>query len=191
MVVFDATMLLLLLRPGISPPLDPVTGEPVEQAETRLAHHVANLEMSKTRVIIPTPALSELLVRAGPAGTALVVQIQKSSVFRIAPFDTRAAIELAAMTHAALTAGEKRSGVLAPWTKVKFDRQIIAIAKVESATAIYSDDNSLIAFAEASGIKVIRLADLPIPQQAQPELPLPAPEQTQRSNEDNPESTDR
>src|SRR5689334_24016821 len=121
MVVFDATMLMLLLRPGINAPLDPKTGKPVEQAEARLAHHLTSLEKSKTRIIIPAPALSEILVRAGPTGTRLVAQIQKSSVFRIAPFDTRAAIELAAMTHAALTAGEKRSGVQAPWAKVKFD----------------------------------------------------------------------
>jgi hypothetical protein len=178
MVVFDATMLLLLLRPGVKAPLDPSTGKPVEEAEARLAHHVANLEKSKTRIVIATPALSELLVRAGPAGTALVAQIQKSAVFRIAPFDTRAAIELATMTHAALTAGEKRNGIQAPWSKVKFDRQIVAIAKVENATAIYSDDNSLIAFAEANGITAIRLADLPLPpQQAQSELPLSVPEQ--------------
>ena len=185
MVVFDATMLLLLLRPSVSAPLDPTTGKPVEQADARLAHHVAALEKSKTRIIIPTPGLSELLVRAGPAGAALVAQIQRSSVFRIAPFDTRAAIELAAMTNSALSAGEKRSGVLAPWTKIKFDRQIVAIAKVENANAVYSDDNSLITFAQASGIKTIRLADLLLPpQQAQPELPLHAAERTQKSNGD-------
>ena len=143
------------------------------------------LEKSKTRIIIPTPGLSELLVRAGPAGAALVAQIQRSSVFRIAPFDTRAAIELAAMTNSALSAGEKRSGVLAPWTKIKFDRQIVAIAKAENANAVYSDDNSLITFAQASGIKTIRLADLLLPpQQAQPELPLHAAERTQKSNGD-------
>ena len=60
--------------------------------------------------------------------------------------------------------------------KIKFDRQIVAIAKVQQATAIYSDDNQLIMFAEANAIACIRVADLPIPESArQQRLPLEPP----------------
>ncbi len=37
MVVFDTTFTLILLRPGVQPPLDPGTGKPVEHAEARIA----------------------------------------------------------------------------------------------------------------------------------------------------------
>jgi len=64
MVVFDATMLLLLLRPNSGRPRDSA-GNPVSQVEERIAHLVQRLERMRTRIIVPTPALSEVLVHAG------------------------------------------------------------------------------------------------------------------------------
>jgi hypothetical protein len=103
--------------------------------------------------------------------------IQRSSAFRIGAFDTRAAIELAQMTNASLTTRrERREAGDAPWSKIRFDRQIVAIAKVYSATTIYSDDENLITFAEQQGIPSVRIRDLPIPESArQPQLPLTPP----------------
>lgn len=65
MVVFDASVLLLLLDPDASPPNDPATGQPIEHAKARIEHLIATLERQRTKVIIPTPVLSEVLVRAG------------------------------------------------------------------------------------------------------------------------------
>jgi len=181
MVVFDATMLSMLLRPGTRAPLDPATGAPVEHAEVRVAEMVRRLQKAKTVIIVPTPALSELLVKAGTAGPGILQAVQRSSAFRIEGFDIRAAVELAQMTNEVATAADKRAGIDAPWTKIKFDRQIIAIARVNRATAIYTDDEKLIAFAALNDIKCVRLADLPIPDSArQGELPLEA-------RDDNPE----
>lgn len=172
-VVFDATLLLLLLRPGVSPPIDPATGRPVEHADERIAQLVSDLEEAKVAIIIPTPALSELLVHAGSAGPEWVRQVTRSAAFRLAPFDTLAAIEVAEMTRVAIAAGDKRSGVSAPWVKVKYDRQIVGIAKVARADTIYSDDEDLRRFAEAQGLKVIRVAELPLPpKRAQLEIDL-------------------
>jgi hypothetical protein len=178
MVVFDTTTSLLLLRPGTNPPLDTATGNPVEHAEGRLALLVDTLGKARTRIIIPTPALSELLVYAGTGMAELVARLTKSATFRVLPFDTRAAIELAVMTRAAIDQGDKRGGVDAPWNKIKFDRQIVAIAKVAGATAIYSDDHHLCTFAKEQGLTAIGIADLPLPESVrEPELPLmlPAP----------------
>jgi hypothetical protein len=44
-----------------------------------------------------------------------------------------------------------------------FDRQIVAIAKVARATAIYSDDADVRSMAAAQDIAVIGLAELPLP----------------------------
>jgi predicted nucleic acid-binding protein len=188
-VVLDATMLLLLLRPGVSAPLDPDTGNPVEHAEERIAELVSGLEKAKIGIVIPTPALSELLVHAGTAGPELVRQITRSAAFRLAPFDTLAAIEVAEMTRGAVATGDKRNGASGPWAKIKYDRQIVAIAKVAHADTIYTDDEGLRGFAEAQGLRVIRLAELPLPaERAQLRMDLPVSEVG--PNEDEAGSTD-
>lgn len=173
-VAFDATMLLLLLRPGVRAPADPSTGRPVEHAEERIARLVGDLEKARVRIVVPTPALSELLVHAGNAGPELVEQLTRSSAFRLAPFDTLAAVEVAEMTRTALAAGDKRGGATGTWAKVNYDRQLVAIAKVVRADTIYTDDEELRKFAESQGLKVIRLAELPLPQRtARAELEPP------------------
>ena len=100
MVVIDATTLLLLLRPDLGCPIDSNTGLPVTEVRDRIEFLlIATLEKEKSKLIVPTPALSEVLVRAPPSDAPrLVEEINKAAVFRIAPFDALAAIEVAAMT---------------------------------------------------------------------------------------------
>jgi hypothetical protein len=184
MVVFDATMLLLLLRPNSGRPTDS-SGNPVTEVEERIAYLVQRLERQKSRIIIPTPSLSEVLVHAGEAGPGIVETLTRSTVFKIMPFDTVAAVEAALMTRAALSTGDKRRGLATSWAKVKFDRQIVAIAKVARVTMIYSDDADVRALAAAEDIPVIGLAELPLP--AEPELPL-APPSTEEADDSDPES---
>lgn len=175
MVVMDAGTLLLLFRPDVDPPVDPATGKPVEAIRERLGFLVKTLEKAKTKIIIPTPALSEMLVRAGHAGPPLIEEIGKHSVFKVTVFDTLAAIEVAAMTRKALQAGDKRGGLQSTWAKVKYDRQIVAIARVAQATAIYSDDRDIGAIAREVGINVISVVHLPLPpSNAQGKLALEA-----------------
>jgi hypothetical protein len=175
MVVFDATMLLLLLRPNSGRPLD-ATGAPIANVEERIAHLIQRLEKTKTQIIVPTPALSEVLVYAGAAGPRIVETLNRSVVFRIVPFDSLAAVEAALMTRAAIDTGDKRGGSAATWAKVKFDRQIVAIAKVVRATVIYSDDADVRVLAARENIAVIGLAELPLsPGEAQIEMQLEPP----------------
>jgi predicted nucleic acid-binding protein len=123
------------------------------------------LEKEKTKIIVPTPALSEILVRAGSeASDKIIEHLQRFSVFRIEPFDTRAAIEVAAMTRELLDSRQRKRGTSnATWTKIKFDRQIVAIAKVHRATAIYSDDEDVQKIAGRAKIKAFGLTDLELP----------------------------
>jgi hypothetical protein len=44
--------------------------------------------------------------------------------------------------------------LVATWAKVKFDRQIVAIAKVEKASMVYSDDEDVRKLAAAEGIPI-------------------------------------
>jgi hypothetical protein len=69
------------------------------------------------------------------------------------------------------------AGELAQRAKPKFDHQIVAIARVEKATVIYSDDEGLGRFAKRAGIKTIGVGQLPLPPiDAQGQLPLEPPE---------------
>jgi hypothetical protein len=68
MVVFDATTLLYLFDPEAKAPTDPETGSPVTRVKERIEFLVSELEKRREKIIVPTPALSELLVRAGDAG---------------------------------------------------------------------------------------------------------------------------
>lgn len=81
----------------------------------------------------------------------------------IKPFDEKAAIELAASEVEDRQKGSKRGGSAAPWAKLRFDRQIVAIAKTNGASRIYSDDDDVAKFATRLGIQVIRTWELPLP----------------------------
>jgi hypothetical protein len=182
MVVFDATMLMLLINPECGCPLDSSTGKPIEHAKERIEFLIKALEKSKTKIGIPTPALSEALVKAGSSRLQFVEKIGEFSVFEALAFDQLSAIEVAAMTKSALDSGDKKAGSSDIWSKVKYDRQIVAIARVRNATAIYTDDGGLRNLATASGLPVVCLADLEIPpEKAQGELPLQPP--TERSDD--------
>ena len=173
MVVIDATILMLFLRPDVGVPTGP-GNIPIDRPRERVAFLVNQLEKARTRVVIPAPVLSEVLVRVPPAEAQnLVEQLGTYSVFRIEPFEARAAIELAIMTRNAIDGGRdpKRRNPQATWAKLKFDRQVVAIAKVLQATTIYSDDGDIHRIAKRENIEVIGLADLPLPPE-DPQIPL-------------------
>jgi len=167
-VAFDATFLLYLFRePGtVAPPLDSA-GAPIPFAKERVAGLLAELQKTGTTIIVATPALSEIMVRAGvAAGQQYIALMGRARVFRIVPFDTKAAIETAIM-HGHAIAGEKgKAATTATHAKLKYDRQIVAIAKTEGAHTLYTDDGDQRAFAEKQGMTVRGLADLPVPTDA-------------------------
>ena len=147
-VAFDADILSLLMYPSIDPPNDPKTGQAVTHARERLEHLVEQLESKDARIVVPTPALAEFLVVAGDEAPHHLTAIQKQAVFRVAPFDTIAAVEAAAMTQAALADGDKKAGATGPWQNVKVDRQIVAVAKCHSVEEFYSRSDSVDGFVE-------------------------------------------
>ena len=165
-VVFDTNALLLLVRPGSMAAKD-ADGNPIAYACERMDGLVKQLTTDKNKIVIPTPVLSEILVRSEPSERdSLVRQFHRSSAFRVESFDERAAIELADMEMRAIAGGDKRGGVDGPWTKVKFDRQIVAIALVAGADCIYTDDGALAKFAFKHGIRTVGIGALPIPMAA-------------------------
>ena len=92
MVGVDATVLTLLLNEKADSPPDPATGKPVQKTKERVAFLVQTLHKAKQKLIIPTPVLSEVLVRTGIEGLQYVELLQRSSVFEIKDFDKLAAV---------------------------------------------------------------------------------------------------
>ena len=155
-VLFDTSILALLLRPDARPPTDPATKQPVEHARRRVDYLVREISKARDKVIIPTPVLTEILYYAGNATDEVLTKLQQSP-FMLAPFGTRAAVECA---DALRRLGHKGKGKNNPQAKVKFDRQIVAIAVVESVSVIYSDDDDIFGYGKQAGIVVVRSYEL-------------------------------
>lgn len=170
-VAVDAGVLLHLLNPDLPAPIDPETGERPTDCAARVEHLIDRISRVGGRLVIPTPALSEILVKAGAAGPDLLARLAGKKSIRVASFDEMAAVECAA-----LAGGRAARGRTSPRPKAKFDEQIVAIAVVEACEEIVSDDGDMLRLAP-SGMKVTRLAELPLPPvSAQQSFELRAPE---------------
>ena len=165
MVLIDASMLLLFMQPGARGPTD-ASGNPVAESRKRVEYVISELDRTRTKIAIPTPALSESLIRMVPQEAQRIVEmLNRKAVFSIESFDQRAAIELAVMSRDELGKKLPKTGVQT-WAKLKYDRQIVAIAKVCGASEIYSDDEDIEKLGKRAGIPVTSVAQLPLPPDA-------------------------
>lgn len=148
-VAFDSTYLIDLFNPRL-------------HGDKRVALDFLVTELSKTRVRIqiPSPCLTELLVRAGAARDKYVQQLGSSSAFDIIPYDRRAATECALLLEAAWDS-KTQKGITK--TKFKFDWMIVACAASRNIQRIYSDDGDILRYATQVGIKTVKQSDLQIP----------------------------
>lgn len=148
MVLFDAGILIKLLDPRTR-----------DVQRSKLDYLVTRLQKSRTKILIPTPALSEFYVKADPE---VLAAFKGKAAFIIAPFDEKAAFECSVSVAAAIRSGHKK-GVQAEasWQKIKFDHQIVAIAKANGATTIFSEDSGLRKFAVSLGLVAQGTDDLP------------------------------
>jgi len=114
-------------------------------------------------LIVPTPALAEFLVRANSAGHAWLAMVEKKRSFQIAAFDRRAATECADLDRIALDSKDKRQGSKDAYQKVKVDRQILAIARVNRADLLITEDVGLMHLAIACKMPTKTILDLDLP----------------------------
>jgi hypothetical protein len=141
--------------------------------EERIEDLIAAWDADRETVIIPTPALAQFLILAHNEASDYLGKISASAFFKVEAFDERAAVELAAVQirlGSTSSGRRKRSPQEGTWAKVNFDRQIVAVAKVNNAIAIYSDDKGLANFAKEMGMDCVHSWDLPAPKPRQPNL---------------------
>jgi predicted nucleic acid-binding protein len=165
---FDASVLIYVFDENAKAPLDPATGKVVTRCKERVDNLIETLQRDGEPIVVPTPALAEVLVHAQEGAPERLRIMSTSKHFRIAPFDERAAVEFAAV-QASRSSSSKTT---TPRIKAKFDDQIVAIAAVAGATVIYSDDPDIKRLA-AGRMEVKGIADLPLPpEHSQTQLPL-------------------
>jgi hypothetical protein len=156
MVAFDSTFLTFLFIPNA--PCD------TERAKDRIDYLIGSLQGSGERIVIPSPALAEILIGVGHSRSQILHELTHSPKFLIVPFDTMAALELALLAETVRKqSGKKKGDTGGTWAKVKFDWQIVAIAKAQNVSTIYSEDPDIKKLAALVGITVKSVADLPLP----------------------------
>jgi predicted nucleic acid-binding protein len=170
-IIFDSSFLVILLHSS-PPPAKDRDNKPVTQFKERVAHLAATMDVKNDIIGVPAPAMAEILVRAGNGRAKFVSVLSDTWKFQILPFDARAAIEASELIAKIKSNKEPWD----TWAKVKFDIQIVSIAKAEGVGVIYADDRDIENYADRLKIKVVRICDLPLPPPPEPEpkekLPL-------------------
>lgn len=164
-ILVDANFLVAYVHPKTS-----------DEDRARIEHLFSLAEKAKSRIIIPMPAVAEYLVGADTAGIESFNRLERKSFVFIAPFDRASAFECALLDRAALGSGDKKDGSLAPWQKVKVDRQIVAIGKACGATLLISADDGVRNNALRVGMAAKSVQELELPESAkQAKLELVVP----------------
>ncbi len=170
-VGLDANFLVAWQQPeNMDVPEDPATGLPLTKFAERVDYFIRQLEETSTRIVIPTPSLSEFLVRAGAAGAPIVALLNRNKNFRIAEFDRRAAIEAAEIIRDQRDVVGKKGSLPDTWQKAKFDMQICAIAKIEGVDRLYTGDQGLANKCRRYGITPVSFYELALPPDDTPPL---------------------
>lgn len=159
-VVLDTSVLVYLINPNAPAPLDPSTGKHVPHCQQRIEGLLEDLDESAVQLVLPTPVLSELLIRAGDRQIEVLAALSNKKSVQILPFDQFAAVENAQLRRTSLSKkarGESKK-------EVSFDLQILAIARVARAKMILSDDVNLRKRARQAGMEVHGIADLGLPE---------------------------
>ncbi|NHZ90228.1 PIN domain-containing protein [Massilia sp. CCM 8733] len=149
MILFDANVLVELSR--------------LETSETKegIQGLVSELRLSKTVIGIPAPAWAEYLCGSDASASILSTAFRSRSYVRILPFDDIGAYEAALIHQEIVSAtGNKKGRSTHPWQQVKIDRQILAIARQYRVSAIYTNDDNMIADADVLKIPCLRPQDV-------------------------------
>jgi len=183
--LFDTGFLTILFDPKARVPRTKAGVPVVDRAQERIDFLVQSLSTQKSKIVIPTPVLSEFLLLSADRWNEYLHLIRRKAVFEIAGFDEPESISL---VERCLRVGKIKAKQPGPetWAKVKFDQQIAAVAETHRVQAIYSTDEDLRRLARQLNIDCYDLPELPAPPAKQ--LPLKAPEE-ENENTSPPEGT--
>jgi len=152
-VLFDTQFLIWAIRPD-SPP------EEIPNAQDKIDFLLKTLDETKAKIFIPTPVLAEFLSGLTQDDESTKNEYINAIMrnFSLASFNTMCAIE-----HAEVV---KFKSSEHPWQKVKFDFQIVTIAKVNSVDMVYTHDSDIKRLCETNEINVTLVSELKLPEPA-------------------------
>lgn len=137
---------------------NPENGVEIADPMRRVEALIDMVESSGGSIIIPTPVLAEYLVGIDKNDHQTHLNlIQRQSCFEIANFDEIAAIECAQMPSLKELKLMLKSDTA---NKVKFDRQIISIAKSLNVDEVWTHDKGVFNRCKELGMVVKSLADI-------------------------------
>ena len=157
-LLLDNNILIQILAPSAQGLTDPTTKEQLDRVAERAKALVDEVERTGALLVIPAPVLSEFLMGvAAEQFQRYLDTLYGSACFEIVDFDTMAAIECAKLPT------RQELARIAPnqlASKLKYDRQIVAIALAAGVDEIWTHDNSLGQIATTKGMVVKSLADI-------------------------------
>ena len=154
-VLVDANFIIAYANPKTS-----------KDNRARIEYFLERAEKAKCKVVFPMPAIAEYLVGADLAGVDFLNRLDKKACLIMADFNRAAAFELSQIDRAALNTGDKKDETVAPWQKIKIDRQIVAIGKSLGARLVISADNSVRNNALRVGMDALAIEELELPESA-------------------------
>lgn len=159
-IVLDSSVLIYLVFPSTDAPVDSSTGKPVAHCQQRVEGMLEAIDKSAIQLVIPTPVLSELLILAGSRQIEVLNALTSKKAVQVVAFDEMAAVENAALRRNGKLRSKARSETK---KEVSFDLQILAIANAIAADMVLTDDAQLARRCGLVGMKVMGIADLPLP----------------------------
>ncbi|WP_243077716.1 type II toxin-antitoxin system VapC family toxin [Pantoea sp. MQR6] len=168
-IIVDTNILICLMKKNSSS--TNLLGEDgfttIDNLELRAKALLEHIERNGGTIIIPTPVLAEYLLGIDGEKNkhAHIAEISSMNCFEIIPFEELAAIEcslLPSLQEFKQFAKQIDSNQTA--NKIRFDRQILSIAKANGITEIWSCDGEVIKKGKEVGIEVKSIAEMhPIP----------------------------
>jgi predicted nucleic acid-binding protein len=183
-VIIDTNILISMMHNDIGSQdtwRNPRNNEEIDNVPLRAKALKEQIEQRGDVIVIPAPVLAEYLIGIKPENHHEHINLINSmSCFEMAPFDEISAIECARLPSyqelkRLFSSSENEQNTA---SKVKFDRQIISIAKAMNVEEIWSHDNNVFKKCTESGITVKSLADIPLPPEQYSLYPEPETDKT-------------
>lgn len=151
MVIWDTNILALYFSGRLS-----------SDDQIRMNGLVSELSRKKETIGIPAQVWAEFLEAASQEEAEESVKLFKSNAFSLLAYDMRCAIETAEVARQGQTVRKSTKGPKRDRQAVKVDWQIIAIAKVNQARLLLSNDGPMAAEAIRQGLNCMKISELPI-----------------------------
>lgn len=170
--LFDAGFIYILFDDRARVPRDASAKLVVDRAQDRIDFLVQTISERKDKIILPAPVLTEFMLLSSDRYRDYLAIIRRTAVFEVAGFDEPETIELVEHFLKVGDGKKLKPGTAETWAKLKYDRQIAAIAKTRRAECIYSTDADLEKYATDLNIKFCNPIHLPLPPTEQQQLPF-------------------